>query len=377
MGILDSNRVFNTPKEKRGVVSVDLTKQGVQGGNISVEGVSKFIIKVAFSTNDSPSIKIMGGAGESGWTNIDIYTIDGVKSNSYNITSDGVYIVDVSNLRGIMFVNNTALNSGTATIEYTGKTSWTSIDELKMWEKNILPTYDESEDTGQEIFDLSTKQTLKTKTNTKLRYGAMVINVMSISEGASITVVHNYKNQLILNNLGEVCYEISKIGVYYIPCTGIANLTIYNDVAVSGGSVKFYSNFTKAIPRYLESLKPNQILSSFKLTLSSDKKAYDRTIFTSSTANLLPYFKFLAVNVQSFTSTDGAKNHTFNVGFNPIKDKGLAAGSTKVVLEVSNAYRGQSEWVENNAVKNMYVTVNFETTPATGDYLNVEVVGIR
>ena len=48
MGILDSNRVFNTPKEKRGVVSVDLTKQGVQGGNISVEGVNKFIIKVTF-----------------------------------------------------------------------------------------------------------------------------------------------------------------------------------------------------------------------------------------------------------------------------------------------------------------------------------------
>ena len=378
MGLLDSNKVFNTPKEKRGTVNIDLTKKGTQGADVNVEGINKLIVKVTFNSNENSSIYLLGGSGSSDWTPIDIYTVDGVKADSYRILSNGIYIADVSNVRAVIFSNYTEIQSGTATVEYTGKTSWSLIDELKMWENNILPTYNESEDTSKETFDISAKQTLKVKTNTKLRYGALVVNITSVSEGASISVVHNYRNLVFINELGEICNEINKVGIYYIPCSGINSITLYNNVAVTGGNVEMYANFTKRIPAYLETLKPNQIISSFRLDLSSNKAYYPK-MFTNNiiTNNVLPYFKFIAINVQSYNSSGEAKMQTFNIGLQSIKGKNLSTGDNKTVLEINNTYRGQSEWIENNAVMNMYINIFFENAPSSGDYLNIEVVGIR
>lgn len=367
MGILDSNKLFL--KQKSGEFTLDLTTPTTGQNPINFNGVSysgiKFVI-VGIPQDADVTIGVWVSAGSNA-------VLSNIRDSSGNVigsfvSKNGTYYADVSGCAALHFAVARALQSGTATVRWVLTPILNDISVSRNLDR--IAERMASEVLGaSETFALDTQRDLKTYSVDVQKYKCVCVDVSDITEGAIIKQRTSlYAPTPIFDTEGNISYNITKKGIYFVPINYPSSFTIRNEKAINGGSLTVRTYLLNEFPKHLLELKPVQLLASKVISIN---KSTSIVAFFDNEIPDIKLFKYYYICYQFKNNGHSVPRH-MRLEAQPYN---YIICNSRVLLE-SDTYSNQTDWQEVNAIQclNVYITVdNYQE----GDSVEIKVIGIR
>lgn len=387
MGLLDSNKVKNTPdlfvkKEE----NVSLAGTGFIGSGPIIIGQYKIVsFHVAFGdTAKEHRLQLWGNAYDKNYNALSLYK-KGTDEKISVITNGGYYYIIVEKDNYAQFYNVTSVDD-TVTITVVGSQvlpnplpSFDNIKEIKdtvnsinnaLGENTIIKTGDISE------FDLSDTGTIL---NIEIPEGAksLILNLTVSDDTADARMYIYNPYAYVYDSMGNIYQYIGKSGEYIIDVgTRQKNVILRSDhktadtVTLSGNYA-----FTKESVINMSELKPVQSIHEGVVDINQGSASY--RMFKLGTIVIPKVFKYIYI-IATYYINDVPTKCTFELrainGFKVNREN--ISTSNEILAKLENNYSIKTQYIENT-FENFDLWADFSDGASEGGKLYYKLMGVR
>lgn len=387
MGLLDSNKVKNTPdlfvkKEE----NVSLTKTGFIGSGSIIIGQYKLLsFYVEFGdTAKEHNLQLWGNAYDKNFKVLSLYKKD-TDEEILSITDRGYYYIIVEKDNYAQFYNVTSVDD-TVTITVVGSQvlpkllpSFDNIENIKdsvnviknaIGENTIIKTGDISE------FDLSDTGTVF---NIEIPEGAksLILNLTVSDDTADARIYIYNPTSYAYDSMGNIYQYIGKSGEYIIDVgTRQKNVILRSDHKTAGTvTVSGSYAYTKESVINVSELKPVQSIHEGVVDINQGNKSY--RMFKLGTIVMPKVFKYIYI-ITAYYINDAVTKCTFELrAVNAFKFNGKNQFTNNEILAKSeNNHYIKTQYIENT-FENFDLWADFTDGASEGGKLYYKIMGVR